>query len=485
MDDLTRKVLDRFTDINRIPRCSKREGQIAAWLSDWATKWNYAADRDTAGNLCIKVPATKGYETRPGVVIQGHMDMVCEKTPASGHDFNKDSIRLVHDGDWVTAEETTLGADNGIALALAMALAEDSSCTHGPLELLFTVDEESGLIGARDLDPALIEGKVLLNLDSEDEGVFTVGCAGGQETRIRLAVEPEAWPARCGLYDLAVKGLKGGHSGIDINKPRASANKLISRTLAAIPVSSEIQIVSLKGGTVHNAIARDAVCRLIAKPKEGDTLRRVIDTCRDTFNNEYGPHEPALDLMLEPLDAPPENPLAMTVADTRKAIRLLLALPHGVARMSADVANLVETSANLATIDYTPSNNFLTLLSSQRSAVMSRLAELTAGIESIAELAGATAENQNSYPAWEPDMSSPLLKRCRSVYKDQFGTDPRVIAIHAGLECGLIGAKKSGMDMISFGPTIRFPHSPGERLFVPSIEKVWVFLVRLLASLSA
>ncbi len=484
MDDITRRVLDRLTDINRIPRCSKREGQIAAWLNDWASKRNFVACRDTVGNLCIKVPATKGCETRPGVVIQGHMDMVCEKTPTSTHDFTKDSIPLVRDGDWITAEETTLGADNGIALALAMVLAEDSSCSHGPLELLFTVDEESGLIGARDLDPELIEGRVLLNLDSEDEGVFTVGCAGGQETRIRLAIEPEMRPAGYRLYDLTVRGLQGGHSGIDINKPRASANKLITRTLAAIPASSGIQIVSLKGGTVHNAIARDAVCRIIAKPKEGDTLCRVIDTCRHTFRNEYGSHEPALDLMLESTDASAENNLAMTVADTQKAIRLLLAMPHGVVRMSADVDNLVETSVNLATIDYTPSSKLLTLLSSQRSAVMSRLAELTAGIESISALAGATAENENSYPAWEPNMSSPLLKRCRNVYKDQFGTDPQVIAIHAGLECGLIGAKKRGMDMISFGPTIRFPHSPGEKLFVPSIGKVWVFLVRLLASLS-
>ena len=482
MDDITRKVLDRLTEINQIPRCSKQEAQITAWLSHWAADLNFEIRRDTTGNLCIKVPATEGYEASPCVIIQGHMDMVCEKTPASTHNFAKDAVGLIHQGDWVTADETTLGADNGIALALAMVLAEDPSCAHPPLELLFTVDEESGLIGAKALDPDLIEGRILLNLDSEDEGIFTVGCAGGQETVIHLPVRREALAAGHRLYDLAISGLQGGHSGIDIHKPRASANKLMARTLAAIPITAGIRIVSIKGGTVHNAIARDAVCRFSAKPDEQATLRQIIGTCKVTYKNEQGASEPSLDLLLEPCSTSSDGATAMSVSDSQRAILLLSALPHGVARMSAEMDGLVETSNNLATLDFSPSQQRLAILSSQRSAVMSRLTELTGCIESIAVLAGATTSNKNSYPAWEPNMSSPLLARCRGVYKNQFGKDPEVKAIHAGLECGLIGAKKEGMDMISFGPTIRFPHSPGEKLFVPSISKVWIFLVRLLES---
>ena len=484
MDDITRKVLDRLADINQIPRCSKQEAKIAAWITHWAADHNHTVHRDVSGNLCIKVPATAGYEASPGVILQGHMDMVCEKTPASNHDFANDPVRLVHQGDWVTADETTLGADNGIALAMAMVLAEDTSCVHPPLELLFTVDEESGLIGARDLDPDLIDGSILLNLDSEDEGIFTVGCAGGQETRIHLPVRLEPLPAEHRLYDLTVKGLQGGHSGIDIHKPRANANKLIIRTLAAIPVTAGIRIASLKGGTVHNAIARDAVCRISAKASEQAALRQVIAACRITFQNEHGTSEPSFDLRMEPCESSPAGTAAMTSSDTHQSIRLLTALPHGVSRMSAEMDGLVETSNNLATIEFVPPQKSLNVLSSQRSAVMSRLSELTGCIESIASLAGATATNVNSYPTWEPNKSSPLLERCKNIYNNQFGKDPEVMAIHAGLECGLIGAKKKGMDMISFGPTIRFPHSPGEKLFVPSIARVWIFLIRLLESLA-
>ncbi len=482
MNDITRKILDRLAELNQIPRCSKQEAQTAAWLSRWATNLNFKIRSDDAGNLCIKVPAAEGYETRPSIIIQGHMDMVCEKTPTSKHNFAKDAVRLVHQGDWVTADETTLGADNGIALAMAMVLAEDPPCAHPPLELLFTVDEESGLIGAKALDPDLIDGRILLNLDSEDEGIFTVGCAGGQETRIHLPVKREALPSGQQLCDLTVSGLRGGHSGIDIHKPRASANRLMARTLAAIAATAGIRMVSMKGGTVHNAIARDAVCRFSAKRHEQATLQQVIDTCKVTYTNELGAGDPSLDLFLEPCDPSSASVTAMGESDTQQAIRLLTALPHGVARMSIEIEGLVETSNNLATLDFPPSQQGLTLLSSQRSAVMSRLSELTLCIESIAGLAGATTSNENSYPAWEPNMSSPLLERCKRVYKNQFGKSPEVKAIHAGLECGLIGAKKEGMDMISFGPTIRFPHSPGEKLFVPSIARVWMFLIRLLES---
>ena len=408
------------------------------------------------------------------------MDMVCEKTPDSRHDFDNDPIRLVRNGEWISADRTTLGADNGIALALALTLAEEPAVVHPPLELLFTVDEESGLLGAKNLDPGLVDGRILLNIDSEEEGVFTIGCAGGQETRIRLDLPRMAAPLDHHYLDLTISGLRGGHSGIDIHKPRASANVLMARALQAISHVTPIGIVSIKGGTVHNAIARDAAARVICAPPHLEGVQQIVGECRETFSNEYGAGDPQCDIRLNKIATEAIGGDTLTAADTRKAIALLLALPHGVTRMSADIDGLVETSNNLATVALSGAS--FEILSSQRSAVMTRLAEITARIHAIADLAGAAATDENSYPAWEPNLDSALLLRCKAVYRDRFGKDPLVQTIHAGLECGLIGARKPGMDMISFGPTIENPHSPDEKLFVPSVVRVWDFIVHLLAS---
>jgi dipeptidase D len=480
MNDITSKVIDNLARINAIPRCSKKEEKIARWFADWASKVRYPTRRDEAGNLCIKVPATAGHEAAPTIVLQGHMDMVCEKTPDSRHDFNRDPIRLVRNGDWISADRTTLGADNGIALALALTLAEEPAVVHPPLELLFTVDEESGLLGAKNLDPGLIDGRILLNLDSEEEGVFTIGCAGGQETRIRLDLQHMTAPSDHPFLDLTISGLRGGHSGIDIHKPRASANVLMVRALQAISRVTPIGIVSMKGGTVHNAIARDAAARITCVPQQLERVQQVVAQCRETFSTEYGAAEPQLDIRLFEATTQTAGDDCLTAADTRKAIALLLALPHGVTRMSSAIDGLVETSNNLATVALSGAN--FDVLSSQRSAVMSRLAEITARIHAVANLAGAAAIDENSYPAWEPSLDSALLHRCKAVYRDLFGKDPEIQTIHAGLECGLIGARKPGTDMISFGPTIENPHSPDEKLFVPSVARVWDFIVHLLAS---
>ncbi len=480
MNDITRKVIDNLARINAIPRCSKKEEKLARWFADWAAERRYPTRRDEAGNLCIKVPATAGYEAAPTVILQGHMDMVCEKTPDSRHDFDRDPIRLVRNGDWISADRTTLGADNGIALALALTLAEEAAVVHPPLELLFTVDEESGLLGAKNLDPGLVDGRILLNIDSEEEGVFTIGCAGGQETRIRLDLQRTAASSGLSYLDLTVSGLSGGHSGIDIHKPRASANVLVARALQAISRVTPIGIVSIKGGTVHNAIARDAAARITSAPEHFEEVRQVVAECRETFSTEYGAGESQLAVRLNEAATQSAGGSGLTTADTRKAIALLLALPHGVTRMSTNIDGLVETSNNLATVVL--SGATFEILSSQRSAVMSRLAEITARIHAVADLAGAAATDENSYPAWEPSLDSALLQRCKAVYRDQFGKDPGVQTIHAGLECGLIGAMKPGMDMISFGPTIENPHSPDEKLFVPSVVRVWDFIVHLLAS---
>jgi dipeptidase D len=483
MSDITRKVIDNLARINAIPRCSKKEEKIARWFVDWAAERRYQTRRDEAGNLCIKVPATAGRDAAPTIILQGHMDMVCEKTPDSRHDFDSDPIRLVRNGDWISADRTTLGADNGIALALALTLVEESAVVHPPLELLFTVDEESGLLGAKNLDPGLVDGLILLNIDSEEEGVLTIGCAGGQETRIRLEPQRTTAPLDHPYLDLTISGLRGGHSGIDIHKPRASANVLMARTLHAISRVSPIGIVSMKGGTVHNAIARDAAARITTAPEHLERVRQVVAECRKTFSNEVGAGESQLDIRLNEAATQTAGDDTLTAADTRKAIALLLGLPHGVTRMSADIEGLVETSNNLATVVLSDAG--FEILSSQRSAVMTRLAEITARIHAVADLAGAAATDENSYPAWEPSLDSALLQRCKAVYRDRFGKDPVVQTIHAGLECGLIGDKKPGLDMISFGPTIENPHSPDEKLFVPSVVRVWDFIVHLFASYTA
>ncbi|MGW8186241.1 MAG: peptidase dimerization domain-containing protein, partial [Desulfobacterales bacterium] len=282
MNDITRKVIDNLSRINAIPRCSKKEEKIARWFADWAAERRYPTRRDEAGNLCIKVPATSGHETAPTIILQGHMDMVCEKTPDSRHDFDRDPIRLVRNGDWISADRTTLGADNGIALALALTLAEEPAVVHPPLELLFTVDEESGLLGAKNLDPGLVDGRILLNIDSEEEGVFTIGCAGGQETRIRLELQRTAAPSGHQCRDLVISGMRGGHSGIDIHKPRASANVLMARVLHAISRVTPIGIVAINGGTVHNAIARDAAAQITCAPEHLAGVQQVVAECRET-----------------------------------------------------------------------------------------------------------------------------------------------------------------------------------------------------------
>ena len=465
MDEITRRILDNFAQINAIPRCSKKEERILHWLEQWAAENHFGVDKDNSGNLCIRVPASAGKESGPTIILQGHVDMVCEKTKDSTHDFSKDPIPLVFDGDWVKADGTTLGADNGIALAIAMTLAAERTISHPPLELLFTVDEESGLIGAKNLDPELISGKILLNLDSETEGVFTVGCAGGQDTRIRLDVEFEELPDGFSSYALGIHGLRGGHSGIDIHKHRANANKLLARAVNGICRTTDCRISSIKGGTVHNAIARDAGATVSFDAIRFPDIEKMLRHLETSLQKEYAGLEPDLSVSIA---ATGKVESALSRKDSLTAVRLLQALPHGVDRMSPFIDNLVETSSNLATIEMVGGQ--LKILSSQRSSAATRLEEVTARIEGIAALAGAASTMENSYPPWEPNLDSPLLNRCSSVYRELFGSDPEVQTIHAGLECGIIGSKKPELDMISVGPSMEQPHSPGERLYVPSIQ---------------
>lgn len=471
--DATQKVLQIFEELSAVPRGSGRETKIARWLQERAEANGFLWKSDSARNLLIRVPATPGFEAAPIVVLQGHLDMVCEKTPDSTHDFTTDPIRCLVDGDWLHADRTTLGADNGIAIALALALVEDPSVVHPALELLFTVEEEVGLGGANLLQPGFVKGKILLNLDSEDEGTFVVGCAGGQKTSLRRPFTAEEPAGKTG-YRLRVDGLRGGHSGVDIHKHFASANQLLARALFQINQAVPLQLMGVDGGTAHNAIARAAEATFACAAEALSALETFVRDCERMFNAEYAASESGITLTLASV------PLtrAATLAETASLIDLLFVLPHGVAAMSASVEGFVETSNNLARIEMV--GEALQVVTSQRSTVPSRKAELSERIGTLGRLAGAEVTQGEGYPGWEPDMQSALLKRSVETYQRLFGVAPRVEMIHAGLECGTIGSIYPGMEMISLGATIENPHSPVERLYIPSVGKVWEYLVAFL-----
>ncbi len=475
----TNDIIKWFGEISKIPRCSKNEGAICAWLTNWAKEHHFVVKTDRVQNVLIKVPGTSGYEKSPVVVIQGHMDMVCEKTPDSTHDFSKDAIKFVYEGEWLTADRTTLGADNGIALAMAMTMAESKEIAHPPLELLFTVDEETGLTGATALEPGFLEGKILINVDSEDEGYFTVGCAGGVNTNLSIPVVPAAPPANYSLLKINASGMKGGHSGIDINKEKANALKVLAIALIAIKKKMDIRIAQFSGGTAHNAIPRDAEAHIFVPKTEMETVKNILAETETTLKQEFKNVDPNIALNAT------ENAGAFTDATTAESTAQILdfitVIPHGVAAMSTDIQGLVETSNNMARVII--EENKVKVLTSQRSSVVSRLRSHTNRIEAVARLAGGEALSSGGYPPWQPNMESPLLAKSLAIYEKLFNKKPHVEVIHAGLECGIIGDKNVGMDMISIGPTLRFPHSPDEKIHIASIGQVWDFIVELLKNL--
>lgn len=477
----TNEILKWFTEISKIPRCSKNEEKIAQWLIDWAKQHNFAVKTDKVRNLVIKVPASAGFENSTGVVIQGHMDMVCEKTPDSDHDFTKDPIKLVFDGDWLKADKTTLGSDNGIAIAMGLTLALDKEAGHPPLELFFTVDEETGLTGANALETGFIDGKILINVDSEDEGVFTVGCAGGINTYLSLAVKFSEIPAGYKAFKISAGGMKGGHSGIDIAVGKANAIQVLGRTLRQIIKEKiDVRIANIKGGSAHNAIPRDAWAFVFIPGNKVDKTKTIISQCCDTFRNEFRITDPDISLTLKDSNEG-EIEKVLTAAATKKTVDFILVIPHGVSAMSQEIKGLVETSNNLANISL--ENNAIKILTSQRSSVISRLKAHTDRIEATARLAGGKAHSGDGYPPWQPNMDSPLLARSVALYERLNNKKPVVEVIHAGLECGIIGSKYPGMDMISIGPTLKNPHSPDERVNLKTVGKVWDFIVALLKDL--
>ncbi len=479
---MTSPVLKWFKEISQIPRKSKEEQKICQWLLDWAKSKNLEAktiETPNAGtyNIIIKVPASKGYENAPIVIVQSHLDMVCEKTPESKHDFAKDPIQWVEDGEWLKANQTTLGADNGIGVAMALALA-DENVEHPALELFFTVDEETGLTGANALQPGMLEGKILLNVDSEDEGRFTVGCAGGKNTHLELPLEFGNAPENFVEYKLNVGGLTGGHSGVDIHCQRANAISILSRVLnnfGAIP----FMVSNIKGGSAHNAIPRDVFANIFIPSEEAKKAQEIVQDMLVVLRSEYKKTDPDLGVSLSVCHESKDRKV-VTKEHSKKIVDFLQTLPHGVSAMSVDIQNLVETSNNLATVEI--DKNLLKVVTSQRSSVMSRLSAITHRIETMGHALGAHVESNCGYPSWQPNMDSPILERCKVIYKKLTGKDPIIEVIHAGLECAVIGSKYPDMDMVSFGPTIKSPHSPQERIHVPSIGEVWHFTLELMKS---
>lgn len=474
-----KEIIAAFAEISKIPRCSKNEEKIVAWLKEWAEKHNFEVKTDKVMNVLIKVPASEGFENAPAAVIQGHLDMVCEKTPDSDHDFSKDPIKFIYEGEWLTADKTTLGADNGIAIAMAMILAIDKSIKHPALELLFTVDEETGLTGANALEPGFIDGKILINIDSEDEGVFTVGCAGGINSYLSLPLNFENTPTGHTEFNLVAGGMKGGHSGIDISLGKANAIQVLARVLLEVKKKCDLRIKDFKGGSAHNAIPRDAEC-LISFPNEcRGKAQTIIKDIESTIQMEFKKVEPDLFISLKDSDINSEK--VLTNKCTAKLIDFILAIPHGVYAMSLDIDDLVETSNNFANIRF--EDNQAKILTSQRSSLTSRLKTLSDKIEAIARLSGGLGSSSDGYPPWPANMDSPLLARCVKLYKNMYNKEPVVEIIHAGLECGIIGDKYEGMDMISIGPTLKYPHSPDEKIHVETIGMVWDFLIKLLEDL--
>ncbi len=471
-------ILKNFEKVSSIPRGTKYEAGIRRCLIEWAAERNFKSRTDAAGNLAVYVPAGKGAEDRPVLILQGHMDMVWQKIPESNHDFTRDPIQLIREGDWIRANGTTLGADNGIGIALMMSLAEDGSVGHPPLELLFTVEEELGLVGADNLDPGLVTGRTLINLDFDEEGVFTIGCAGGGSLYITLPLTWEKPSADDSVFELKVGGLKGGHSGDDIHKHRANANKLLARVLDSIQRDAPIRLSNFKGGTARNAIPRDAEAAFTCSKEQADLLREKFSVLLQMVRDEHARTEPNLQMTLTERNERLEQTALQ--ADTEKAIRLLVSLPNGVAAFSAENEGSVETSNNIGIVEM--KDGALYVVSNHRSSVLTRLNEIIDRVEAIALLAGAATERTKIFPPWQPDNHSDLLKKCIATYKSVLEEEPKVIVCHGGLECGIISDRCGGLDSISMGATIRYLHSPDERLFVPSLEKVWKVLKALLSA---
>ncbi len=463
-----------FDEITRVPRPSKKEGKIRQYLLDFAAAHGIAVKTDAIGNVAMSVPATPGHEQAPALIMQAHMDMVCESNDKN-FDFDNSPITTVVDGDWLRADGTTLGADNGIGMAAALAALTDKELVHGPLEALFTVDEETGLTGANNLGEGMITGKILLNLDSEDDAEIFVGCAGGVDTTCSFRYERMMAPTDFHYFKVDISKGLGGHSGGDIHLGRANANQLLARFLyALIAGGHEIALAEIDGGNLRNAIPRAAHAVVGVHAGTKEQVRVAFNEFVAEVENEYAGLEPTLALELASVDRPE---YCIDSDTTTRLVEALYSAPHGVISMSRDLEGLVETSTNLAAVKMQPDSTVL-VTTSQRSSVESRKWDIAHRVEALFKMAGATVTHGDGYPGWAPNMNSTIMKIAADAYEELYGVRPAIKAIHAGLECGLFLEKMPQLDMVSFGPTLQGVHSPSERMYIPAVERFWGQLTR-------
>ncbi|MBI9052510.1 MAG: aminoacyl-histidine dipeptidase [Bacteroidales bacterium] len=471
-------VWDIFQQLCDIPRPSKKEQKAADFAEKFGKDLGLETIVDEIGNVIIKKPATPGMEDRKTVVLQGHLDIVPQKNSGIDHDFEKDPIQAYVDGEWVTAKDTTLGADNGMGVAAAMAVLQDKTLEHGPLEALFTIDEETGMTGAENLKAGVLNADILINLDSEDEGELYIGCAGGIDTNAKFYFQEESIPADSTAFRIDVKGLKGGHSGMDIPLGRGNSNKILNRILYATNKSLDIRLADVQSGSLRNAIPREGFAVVTVPNAQVGEFKNFIDELVPQMKSELSVTEPDLEVVYA------ETEIPANVIDEKtqnNLIKGIYGFPNGVIRMSDAMEGLVETSTNLAVVK--KQEGFIEIGSLQRSSVDSAKEDLANMIRCGLELAGAEVVHEGSYPGWNPNINSPILKTMQDVYNNKWGKVPKIKAIHAGLECGIIMENYPNLDTISFGPTIRFPHSPDEKVNIKTVGMFYEFLKETLKNI--
>ncbi|GAB4277498.1 MAG: aminoacyl-histidine dipeptidase [Marinilabiliales bacterium] len=477
--DLNPKLIwKNFAKICSIPHPSKKEKKIVEFIKSFGENLNLETIVDEAGNVIIRKPATKGFENRKGVILQGHLDMVPQANSDSNHDFEKDPIEAYVDGEWVTANGTTLGADNGIGVAAAMAVLESNDIEHGPIEALFTVDEETGMTGAFELKPGILKGEILLNMDSEDEGELYVGCAGGMDANIRMEYNTVKVPENMKGYKLSITGLKGGHSGLDINLGRGNANKILIRFLKKATKDFGLRMVSINGGSLRNAIPRESFAHVLIPSENNDKFIASVNDFNELIKSEIGRVETDFNFTAQETNVPEKM---IDEFSQYNLINSVYACPNGVIRMSDAFEGVVETSNNIAIVK--SDNGYFVINCLLRSSIDSAKYNLAEMICSVFDLAGAEIELTGEYPGWKPNPNSDILQVMKKSYQNLYNKTPEIKVIHAGLECGILGSKYPNWDMISFGPTIRFPHSPDEKVNIESVQKFWNYLIETLKNI--
>jgi len=468
-------IWNHFEEITKHPRPSKQEEKIVQYVLDFGKKLNLDTSRDKFGNILIRKPAAAGKENAKTITLQGHLDMVCEKNRGVEFDFENDPINVYIDDGWVKAKGTTLGADNGIGVAATLAVLESTNLEHGPIEALFTLDEETALTGASSLKKGWLKGDILLNMDSEEEGVLYIGCAGGRNTQATFKFETEKAPKNYSSFEVRVEGLQGGHSGLEIHTGRGNAIKILTRLLWFYTKENKLRLAKIEGGNKHNAIPREAFAVVLVPKDNEKSFKKFVAKYNETVKAEFASIEANLNVAADKHEMQKQ---VMDIKTTKQLLNALYAVPHGVIKMSVDIPGLVETSTNLATIK--TEGKKVNVVTSQRSSVASEITDIINMVSSVFELAGAKLDYTDGYPGWKPDVHSEILGVVKFSYKELFGKEPDVKAIHAGLECGIIKEKYPDMDMISFGPTMYGVHSPDEKLEIAAVPKFWDLLVNIL-----